>query len=527
MNKIIKGISLAVVLSIGATSCYKDLNQTPPYDVTSASLFKDFKNYKNIVAKLYGGLLLTGQQGPDGAADIYSPDEGFSSYLRAFWTLQQLPTDESKCSWTNDGLPDISKGTWAASNQFVFYPYNRIYFQISQANSFIRETTDAKLTSNQITGTNEIEAKLFRDEARFLRALSYAHALDLYRNVPLVKDTDPVGESPRQGTAQEVFDYIESELKDIENTLPAARTNEYGRADKGAVWMLLARLYLNAQVYTGTARYADALAYSKKVIDAGYVLDKKYKDVFAADNQSSTENIFTINSDGNRTRTWGGTTFLSHAHVGNKMVAASYGLDGGWRGIRSTKAFVKKFMDTSGNLVADGRALFFTTDQSIESTEFTEFKYGYATTKWSNLKKDGTPGSNPTWVDNDFPLFRLADAYLMYAESALRGGGGSLSDATSYVNLLRERAYGNTSGNITQADLTLPFIIDERSRELYQEGVRRTDLVRFGLFTGSEYIWPWKGNKLEGASLDAFKAIFPIPVQDLASNKNLKQNTGY
>ena len=125
-------------------------------------------------------------------------------------------------------------------------------------------------------------------------------------------------------------------------------------------------------------------------------------------------------------------------------------------------------------------------------------------------------------------MFRLADAYLMYAEAVLRGGsGGSRATALGYVNALRQRAYSNTSGNITDSGLTLDFILDERGRELYWEGCRRTDLVRFGQFTNGSYVWEWKGNVKNGARTSSYRDLYPIPINDLNANPNLKQNAGY
>ena len=116
----------------------------------------------------------------------------------------------------------------------------------------------------------------------------------------------------------------------------------------------------------------------------------------------------------------------------------------------------------------------------------------------------------------------------MYAEAVLRGGsGGDKTTAVGYINQLRERAYGNTNGNITAADLTLNFILDERGRELYWEGHRRTDLIRFGQFTSATYLWPWKGGVETGTGVDAHYNLFPIPNTDRTANPNLGQNPGY
>lgn len=148
--------------------------------------------------------------------------------------------------------------------------------------------------------------------------------------------------------------------------------------------------------------------------------------------------------------------------------------------------------------------------------------------KFKNVDVNGNAGSDPTgdFPDTDFPMFRLADVYLMYAEAVLRGGqGGSVTQATDYINILRSRAYGNSNGNISTAQLTLDFILDERARELYWEGHRRTDLIRFGKFTGGAYLWPWKGGIQQGTATESYKDLYPIPSTDLIANPTLNQNT--
>jgi hypothetical protein len=305
-----------------------------------------------------------------------------------------------------------------------------------------------------------------------------------------------------------------------------ARQNEYARADKGAVWMVLAKLYLNAEVYVNEAKYTDALTYLNKIVDAGYSLEPEYKNLFLADNDGINEVIFPVTYDGINTRTYGGTTFIVHAAVGGDMDPAEFGVDGGWGGTRTTSALVEKFDDITGE--TDSRAMFFTDGQNLEIVDIGSFNDGYAISKWKNVTSNGSPGSDLVFMDVDFPMFRLADAYLMYAEAVLRGGGGGdAGTALDFVNALRERAYGDDSGNISSGELTLEFILDERARELYWEGHRRTDLIRYDLFTGGEYLWPWKGNAPDGRATDARYNLFPIPDSDINANTNLVQNPGY
>lgn len=518
---------LVLIASLSFLTACTDLD-VPPKDLTSGDLvFSDFSAYESFIAKIYAGLSVSGQQGPAGNGDIRGIDEGFSQYIRTYWYLQQMPTDETKVQWGDDGLQPLNVQTWTDGNQFVEAFYYRIFYQISLVNEFIRESTDAKLSERGFTASEKAEIKKFEAEARFLRALSYYHALDFFRNVPFYTETSTVGaNAPDQGTPSQVFDYIESELAAIEADLYEPKSGPYGRADKGALWSLQAKLYLNAEVYIGTAMDTEAIAACNKVINSGaYSLNPNYTQNFGADNHLSSEIIFASLYDGITTLTWGGTTFLVHAAIGGEMNPEDYGVDNGWGGIRSTSTFVDKFTDITGN--TDSRAIFYTNGQTKEIQSLGDFQQGYAVPKFTNLDQFGNPGSNLTHPDTDFPIFRFADIYLTYAEAVVRSGaGGDLATATNYVNLLRERAYGNASGNVTSSDLTLSFILDERSRELYWEGHRRTDLVRFNQFTESG-IWPWKGNVKAGATTSSHLDIYPIPASELIANPKLKQNTGY
>ena len=525
-KSIYKTIAIAGFLLI-FSSCFKDLDTVPidPDQVTAASVYDDPASYKQVLAKLYAGLAVSGQEGPHGMGDISGIDEGFGQYLRGYWYHQELTTDEAVISWDDQTIKDLHWQTWGSSDVFITAFYYRIFYQISLCNEFIRETTDEKLDDRGVSGTLRTNIGFYRAEARFLRALSYWHALDLFGNVPFVTEEDEVGMFfPEQIQRPALYAYIEGEFKAIEGLMIDARQNEYGRADKAGVWMLLAKLYLNAEVYIGQAKYTECLTYCNKIINAGYSIQPSYQHLFLADNAFLNEVIFPVNFDGIHTRTWGGTTFIIHAGVGGSMEPADFGIDGGWGGTRTTSALVNMFDDITGN--TDSRAMFYTDGQNLEIDDISMFTDGYAITKFKNITSTGAPGSDLTFPDTDFPMFRLADVYLMYAEAVLRGGtGGDVGTALDYVNALRQRAYGDNSGNVSQIDLQ--FILDERARELYWECHRRTDLVRSNKFTGGEYLWPWKGNVKEGTATNNKYNLFPIPASDLTANPNLIQNPGY
>ncbi len=509
-------------------SCVKDLDRVPFYDITSATVYNDPANYRAIIAKVYAGLAVSGQQGPAGKADISGIDEGFSTYLRQYYKAQELTTDEAVIGWNDGSIKDYHNMKWSSANEFIAAMYYRIFYQITLCNEFIRETTDAKLSERGLSADANIKA--YRAEARFMRALSYWHALDMFANPPFVTDADPLGAFlPKQTNRADLFAYIEKELKEIETLLPDPRANEFGRADKGAAWTLLAKLYLNAEVYTGTSRATDCLTYSNKVIGGGYALETKYENLFKIGNDASKEVIFAVRFDGMRTKTWGGMTFLVHAPVGGTMRAADFGINGGWGGLRTTKDLVGLF-NNSSNVVDynDTRAMFYTDGQTLVIDDIGDFTNGYAITKYKNVDQAGKAGSDPegNFPDTDFPMFRLADVHLMYAEAVLRGGtGGTTAQALAYVNALRQRAYKTTRTALTT--ITLDDILNERGRELYWEMHRRTDLIRFKKFTTGAYLWQWKGGTKNGAAVSDNLNVFPLPAADVIANPNLKQNTGY
>lgn len=538
MLRTIKSILVVFALAFFMQSCEDKLNLQPEDSrLTGDAAFENPEAYKQFLAKLYAGISLSGQEGPAGFPDLAGLDEGFSNYLRLYWKMQELTTDEAIIGWNDGTIQDLHGQTWTSGNEFIRTMYSRIMYQVALTNEYLRQTTDAKLDSRGVDATLRAEIQTYRAEARFMRALTYWHAMDLFANPPFVTEDDAVGAFlPEQINRADLFVWIENELIGTADTpgildaMVAPRQNEYGRADRAATWMLLAKLYLNAEVYTGTPRYTDALTYTNNIINAGYSIPQiPYFHSFLADNDSNgaqEEVIFTIPFDGLNTQAYGGMTFLVHAPVGGSMDPANFGISGGWFGVRTTPTFVEQFPGEENS--TDGRALFYTDGQNKDIEEIGPFNQGYAVAKYRNVDVNGVQGSDSSgeFPDTDFPMFRLADAYLMYAEATLRGGGGSVSTATGYINELRGRAYGDTSGNISESDLTLDFIIDERSRELYFEAHRRQDLIRFGQFS-NQGVWQWKGGVFQGTTTDSFRDVMPIPATDLGINTNLEQNTGY
>ena len=517
------------------TACEDDLSSGPIDEniQTPNVALSTPEGYMQLLAKCYAGFSTSGQNGPTGAGDVAGVDEGYSGYIRSMFNLQELPTGEALCAWDDATIKDFHVHKWTASDPFITAFYGRIYIQIAICNEFIR----------QAEGKDEY--KVEAAEVRFIRALCYWHALDYFGgNVPFVTEEDLPGSFfPEATTAEALFTYIETELKAIESIMVEPKANNaenYGRADRAAAWMVLAKLYLNAKTYIGTDKNTECLTYCTKVINGGYSLNGKYEELFLADNDTRTnEIIFAIRFDGENTKSYNGTSFLANASTKAGMENVTY--SGTWSGYTATRALFDKFgagdmrgnsnFQTNSDLTilrnTNKDVMFYTDGQTLDIEKIAGFdKNGVAVMKYKNITSTGATASSNEWSDVDFPMFRLADAYLMYAEAVKRGGtGGTKAQAITYLNLIRERAYGDNSGDISSYDLD--YILDERARELYWECQRRTDLIRFNKFATADYLWPWKAGVKDGAAFSSHMRIYPIPQSDITANINLTQNTGY
>jgi len=527
MKNLFKIFTAAAFLAATLSSCKKDLVLKPTNDLTSDVVYANLAGYKQVMAKAYASFATTGPKG-SGDSDLGGIDAGTSDFLRLYWNAQELTSDEGICVWNDPGVYDLNYQTYTSDNILLRGLYTRSLYQITIVNEFLRESTPEKLASRNITGADAAEITKYRSEVRFLRAYQYWVLMDLFGNPPFITEENEIGTTaPKQIKRADLFKYVESELLAIEPELSVG--NEYGRVTRGADQMLLSRLYLNAAVYTGTAKNTEAITYASKVIGAGYSLNSAYRNLFLSDNNTANpEVILSINYDGNLTQNFGGTTFLTNASINGDMKPADFGIPGGgWGGIR-TRSTLPAIFGISGAFTsnADSRAMFFGAKSANDDVAV--FTDGLRAVKFRNIDRSNVaaPSNNGTFCSIDFPLFRLPEAYLNYAEAVLRGGaGGSVSQATAYVNNLRRRAYGNDSGNVSS--LNLEDVLAERAKEFFWEGYRRTDLIRYSKFTEGSYLWPFKGGVKAGRGVESFRSIFPLPSADVIANSNLTQNPGY
>lgn len=515
----LKYFAVASLLALSTTSCLNDLDTEPKYDMTLEYLLQQDPNaIDGLLSRLYASFALSSVNGP-GSSDIAGADPGESPFIRGLVNLQDFTADDMKNRWGDNGLDQLTTtSNWTDNNKFFKYAYDRLYYTIPQATNLI-----LIMKSDNVNYANKEQVI---SELRFLRALSYYYIVDLFGKGVLVNDETfntptPLPESSRI----ELFNFVESELKDIEGKLPAQ--NSYARANQSAARMLLAKLYLNAEVYTGTARYNDATTYITKVIsEGGYQLEANYRKNFSADNNTSKEIIFPLIADAGSSQSYGNTTYIVNGGIStDTMTPADFGATDGWAGHRATKGWYGLFASSVAGLQnsTDIRAkLFWTSGHNWEMDDYKTWKDGLPSDKFWNKNSDGT-GAATSFSSTDFPLFRLSDAYLIYAECAARGASGSnAAQGLDYLNAVRQRA-----GASAATALTLDAVLNERGRELGLEGVRRQDLIRFGKFTGGSYLWPWKGGVKDGTAIPDYYKVFPIPSTALQANPNLTQNTGY
>ena len=541
MKMNIKNIFSAVAAASMLTACVGDLNTIPlnPTDVTSETAYgADELGYVQGLTKIYNQLVSNDTQ------DLQVADGGASEFIRAFWSTQEVTADAAKCAWGDAWVNDLNNNTWKGDvlNDAVYAVYVRTLQGVTYVNEYLRQTSDANLDLRGVPADVKAKVQSYRAEARFLRAYYYWAAMDTFGQVPFSTENSPFGGgyNPPQTPAVDIFNFIVTELEELagENSaMPAAQSN-YPRADKGSVLGLLARVYLNAEVYTGTAMWAEAKATCEKIFSLGYKLAPTHAELFRGDNGENAdakgEFLFAAAYNAEQIQSYGGTTYLTLSTLSGDDGAINItGINGGWAGNRVPYGYVAKwFTDVTGAnyetgeyTYTDKRAGYFFIKGRTESMEnnLNTFLNGWSCIKFNNVPHDVDPvdfaatAATKNFSDIDFPLIRLGEINLIYAEACMHAGG----DASAQVKALADRA-GVAAPKTIDAD----FLLAERSRELMWEAHRRTDLIRFGKWI-SGYNWTYKGGNFSGQDLPSHFNVFPVPSTELSTNLDLEQNPGY
>lgn len=527
MNKI-KIFVLAAFAAV-LCSCVNDLNVTPidPNTALPEDVLSTEQAYFSVLAQCYAGLAESSSQGVDSDPNIHGVDGGYGQYMRALFNLNELTTDEAACCWDDQTIHDLHRMCWTTSDVFIMSMYARIFFQISVCNEMIRQA--------QNCGINSASIQMYIAEARALRALSYYHAIDMFGNVPFSTENDPIGvEGPEQISRADLYKWLVEEIKDFTPALmESAGAANYGRFDQYAAKMLLAKVYLNAEVYTNGAVSAwnECAAVCKEVMAKYPTLHANWKDLFCASNEECTDEIiFAVQSDPFSVKSYGNTTYIIKASVaaGAKDWTAALGVGDGWGGLTVTPEFINSFDKSDARFAfTDGTGL--TSKDEVHSLEMTDdytfAANGWCSIKFTNLYADGTTPKEISFPSTDYPVFRAADAYLMYAECTLHGAG-SAAEGQAAMDKVRERA------GMPSVTLNAENLLKERGYELYWENYRRSDLIRFGKYVGDDQaVWSYKGyqggSETQGQKVADKWALFPIPASEVNASNKITQNAGY
>lgn len=600
MKKYILGIA-AALLVLGTTSCIKDLDQLPlnKTDVTSETAYNnEIGGYLQGLSKIYFELV------SNDLTDLNIGDGGASELLRAYWSLNELSTDEAKCAWSGDAwVRDVETNKYSdAANDAVLAVYARSIHGVTFTNEFLRQTTDDKLSQRGCSDEVKAKVKTLRAEARFLRAFYYFVAMDTFGRPCFVTEDSEFGAvTPKQIESRKaMFEYIESELLDLVkdgSDMPEARSN-YPRADKGSCYGLLARMYLNAGVYTGTSyndrgteRWEDAKNICEKIFTLGYDTAPTHAELFRGDNGENPdaikEMLFVASYNAEQTQSYGGTSYLSFSALSeNDAIFRPTGINNGWGGNRIPYEFIEKYfaptdfeLDEKGRFingnytVADKRGQVFNVyfpgttkkvkgmrdkldaegriivdkdgkvvqeeyeeevqdkaplGQVSEMTELFNFEYGWKCWKYNNIPHDMTvdefkeTAGSKAYSDIDYPIIRLGEIYLIHAEACMNLGEAGNATALANLKKLSDRAGVDAPTTITQE-----YLIAERAKELMWEGHRRTDLIRWKLYSSSSFLWPWKGGTLAGEGFEDYKYMYALPPGEMTANPTLEQTPGY
>jgi len=543
---IINGLIVVTIFSIviGITSCTK---------------LKD-KSYNEILTDNFnpteediGAMLASG----------YTSWRKILLFWNGYWRVQENCADEiitpaRPNGWVDGGVfRRMHRHTWAVDDDITFQTWARTYSGIADCNRLIYSIQSGTLS---IVEDKKVATLA---ELKVLRASYYYLLCDMYGNVPI--DTIfnvPAGYIPPQNTRTEVYNFIVNEITtSIPYLSPDRGGLYYNRFNQWSARTLLAKVYLNAEVYTGTAHWTDCLAQCNEIItNSGYILEPVQKNVFKTENQGSNEIIFGIAIDDKYTQDW--NSFDIHMQTLQPANQATYNLTSGpWGGMCAIPQFIDTFDPADKRLTDNyirgqqysssgaplnctmgglaGQPLAYINEvlpidqtcEEIHGYRFCKFEIGFGS---SNI------------LNNDYPLLRYTDVLMMKAECLLRTGdangaaaivtqvrgraftdpakavvtGAQLQGGSGYAYGLRD-AGGLGTTNEGGADITYGRFLDELGWEFNQEGRRRQDMIRFGAFSSKSYLG------YQGSTSKAYTSLYPIPLSALQTNGNLKQNAGY
>jgi hypothetical protein len=479
------------------------------------------------------------------------------------WRAQELTGDQivipkRPWGWFDDGVYQrLHKHTWTTDDEVVRNTWGRTYAGITNCNRIIFQIESGLIPVDE----ENKEATLA--ELKVLRASYYAILCDFFGNVPIVTQFDlPQGFLPEQNTRKEVYDFVVKEILDnVEFLSGDNNVATYGKFNKWAAYTLLAKMYLNAEVYAGVSKWDECIAACDKVITsgAGYILESSQKNVFVTENQNSKEIIFAIPMDEDYTDNW--NAFDHHMQTLQQENQATYNLKNTpWGGMCAIPQFIDTFDPSDARFqnnwikgqqyTSSGEMLY------VAQGDFTGLPLNFINELPGLEKGESTHGLRlgkfeiemgaTNRLSNDYPVYRYADILMMKAESLLRKG--LADDAAAIVTQVRQRnftsdpskatvtgaqllagssyAYGlkdlfnNQVTNEGGADIQYGRFLDELGWEFDQEGHRRTDLIRFGAFNKKSWLSHSVTNNLN-------RNLFPIPRTEIEKNNKLVQNPGY
>ena len=500
-------------MGIAGTSCVSDLD-LKPNDPNSRLELTTPEEWDGFLGRLYGNLYRD---------DVISTsDGGAGTFTRSHFNLQEVVADECFISekWNDPGYQPLNMCTWSADNEWIYAAFAREFFNAKMGAEFI-----SQMKSKGAALFDEAEVKARLAEAHALRGLAYYYMIDLFGRGPWIDENSVTGETPVTYDRKQLFDAITKELEEFVPDLKPAAEQAYGRVSREAGYMLLAKLYLNAEVYTGTPMWEKCASACQKVVSTGIQLAPEYKYLFCATNDKYVGNgeiLWAVPQEQGRMETWGGTTYLTvgcYVETAPKEILTQLNSQGvPWSGLRLRPELSKALRGDNRRMIYEG-----TFQEEIPNlSSYDKNSCGYMCIKYSNspetdyLNEAGATNNDTQLSNVDYPLFRLADTYLMLAECQLHG---VQCDGLNYLNKVRERA-----GMSPLSMLTADNVLAERQKELYMEGHRRSDLIRFGKYTGGTYNWSWKSGVLEGGAIENYRALFPVPYQ---YTNTVGQNPGY